>query len=61
MLGAAYQAKHGLFAGRTTFSKMTASLPEPELACQPFSDAAEVYGPMLQRYRGIIQELVKSC
>ncbi|KAJ8917192.1 hypothetical protein NQ315_012684 [Exocentrus adspersus] len=60
MLGAAYQAKHGLLAGSSTYTEITSSLPEPELACQPYGDADEVYAPMVQRYRSIIQELTKN-
>ncbi|XP_018574163.1 xylulose kinase [Anoplophora glabripennis] len=59
MLGAAYQAKYGLVGG--SYNALLSSLPDPELACQPYSDAAEVYGPMVNRYRSIIKELVKCC
>lgn len=47
MLGAAYQAKHGLLRSEgankaETFLDITKCLPPPTLACTPYSDAAEV-------------------
>ncbi|CAH0553307.1 unnamed protein product [Brassicogethes aeneus] len=60
MLGAAYQAKHGLLQDSSTFTEITACLPPSELACAPFSDAADIYEPMLERYRMIIKNLVPT-
>ncbi|KAE8745272.1 hypothetical protein FOCC_FOCC008064 [Frankliniella occidentalis] len=60
MLGAAYQAKHGLLGGEATFSELTASLPPPTLVCSPYKDASQIYDPMVTRYRKIIEEIVKE-
>lgn len=60
MLGAAYQAKHGLADSQTKFSDLTASLPEPTLVCSPYKDAAQIYDPMVARYRKLIKEIVKG-
>lgn len=60
MLGAAYQAKHGLLQDSSNYSEITSCLPPPELACEPYGDAAEIYEPMLERYRAIIKNLVPS-
>lgn len=60
MLGAAYQAKHGMLDGDGDFSQLTASLPPPTLVCTPYKDASQVYDPMVIRYRKLIQDIVKS-
>lgn len=60
MLGAAYQAKHGLLRQSNTSVDIRLLLPEPKLLCQPYKDAADTYGPMVERYRNIIQALLKS-
>ncbi|KAG8240102.1 hypothetical protein J437_LFUL019686, partial [Ladona fulva] len=60
VLGAAYQAKQGHLLGsdagdnEESHEAITACLPEPTLACSPFQDAAEIYDPMVIRYRKII-------
>lgn len=59
MLGAAYQAKHGLADSKTKFSDLTATLPPPTLVCSPFKDAPQIYDPMVVRYRKLIKEIVK--
>lgn len=59
MLGAAYQAKHGLLSKTSNYFKITSCLPEHELVCEPYSDAADIYDPMVERYRSIIQDLLK--
>lgn len=59
MFGAAYQAKHGLLKDTDNFFNLTATAPEPELVCEPYSDAAEIYPPMVQRFREIITDLTK--
>lgn len=58
MLGAAYQAKYGLLANEKTYNEITSCLPEPELACEPYKDAAEIYDPMVERYRDIVKSLI---
>ncbi|KAG8330811.1 hypothetical protein J6590_054099 [Homalodisca vitripennis] len=61
VLGAAYQAKHGLLHGAgSSFSDITKCLPQPVLACSPYADADQVYRPMMERYRKFIQEIQKS-
>ncbi|KAJ8970915.1 hypothetical protein NQ314_000965 [Rhamnusium bicolor] len=60
MLGAAYNAKLGLLSKTTSHSEVTSCLPEPELACEPYSDAADIYGPMVERYRSIIHHLLNN-
>ncbi|KAJ8976961.1 hypothetical protein NQ317_010158 [Molorchus minor] len=60
MLGAAYQAKHGLLGKGSHYTEVTACLPEPQLACEPYSDAEDIYSPMVQRYRNIIGDLLKN-
>ncbi|KAB0790713.1 hypothetical protein PPYR_14841 [Photinus pyralis] len=59
-IGSAYHAKIGLLGNEKTYQEITACLPEPELVCTPYSDAADIYEPMLKRYRNIIQMLVKT-
>ncbi|XP_060526324.1 xylulose kinase [Cylas formicarius] len=56
MLGAAYQAKHGLTG--ENWERITASLPEPVKVCDPYPDADEIYAPMTLRYRHVVQELL---
>ncbi|EEZ98930.1 xylulose kinase [Tribolium castaneum] len=51
MLGAAYQAKHGLLGSQSNYFEITSCLPPPRLICQPYSDASEIYEPMVARYR----------
>ncbi|CAG2056155.1 unnamed protein product [Timema podura] len=60
MLGSAYQAKHALVAEHTSFSEMTSCLPPPVLACQPYKDAAQVYNPMLARYRRLVKSILDT-
>lgn len=59
MLGAAYQAKHGLCKNTDNFFNLTATVAEPELICKPYSDAADIYPPMVERFRQIVKELGK--
>ncbi|KAJ8947058.1 hypothetical protein NQ318_019952 [Aromia moschata] len=60
MLGAAYQAKRGLLGESSNYMDMMSCVPQPELACEPYSDAADIYGPMVERYRNIIDDLLKE-
>lgn len=60
MLGAAYQAKHGLLFGKQSYDEITSTLPEPQLVCKPYPDAEAVYFPMVQRYRAIVKELTSE-
>lgn len=60
MLGGAYQAKHGLLKETSNYLEITSVLSAPVLACEPYADAAEIYGPMVERYRNIIKELVQK-
>lgn len=39
VMGAAYQAKHGLYRDKQSFEQITKCLPEPKLVCQPYNDA----------------------
>lgn len=57
MLGAAYQAKHGLLKDKGNFFELTSMVPEPELVCEPYSDAGDIYGPMVERFRSIVNDL----
>jgi len=42
MMGAAYQAKHGLLHSTCSFDELTRCLPELTLACRPYDDAESV-------------------
>lgn len=42
MMGAAYQAKHGLLRNNCSFDEITRCLPELTLVCQPYDDAESV-------------------
>jgi len=42
MMGAAYQAKHGLLQNNCSFDEITCCLPELTLVCQPYDDAESV-------------------
>lgn len=42
MMGAAYQAKHGLLRNESNFNEITRCLPEPTLVCRPYNDAETV-------------------
>lgn len=44
MMGAAYQAKHGLLQNinNCSFDEISRCLPELTLACQPYDDAESV-------------------
>ncbi|KAJ3650324.1 hypothetical protein Zmor_022019 [Zophobas morio] len=59
MLGAAYQAKHGLLGKHSNYVEVTSCLPPPRLICEPYADAAEIYEPMVERYRKIVSSLIK--
>ncbi|XP_043674202.1 xylulose kinase isoform X1 [Vespula pensylvanica] len=59
MMGAAYQAKHGLLRNESNFEEITASLPEPTVVCRPYDDAESIYRPMTQRYRKLIERIIK--
>nr|XP_023030477.1 xylulose kinase [Leptinotarsa decemlineata] len=61
VFGSAYQAKHGLlYENSKTYSEITKTVPEPILACVPYKDAAEIYDPMVERYKNVIRELTKK-
>jgi xylulokinase len=60
MLGAAYQAKHGFLGEESNYREVTSSLPPPRLICEPYADAAEIYGPMIARYRTIEAFLLQN-
>ncbi|XP_017774210.1 PREDICTED: xylulose kinase [Nicrophorus vespilloides] len=59
MLGAAYQAKYALHKSESTYKEITSCLPEPQLICEPFTDAEDIYGPMVIRYRKLIADIMK--
>lgn len=42
MMGAAYQAKHGLLQNKSSFDEIICSLPELTLVCKPYDDAESV-------------------
>ncbi|XP_050297217.1 xylulose kinase-like isoform X2 [Anthonomus grandis grandis] len=58
MLGSAYQAKHGLTGER--YHDIIAVLPEPQKVCDPYPDAQEIYAPMTERFRRIVNELIEE-
>nr|CAI5863868.1 unnamed protein product [Callosobruchus analis] len=60
MVGAGYQAKHGLVKSSMSYEDMISNLPQPELACEPYHDANEIYTPMVERYRSIVKDLIKK-
>lgn len=60
MLGAAYQAKHGVVRNSQSFQEIVSTVPKPALACEPADDADKIYTPMVERYRSIIKQLTKS-
>ncbi|XP_018349320.1 PREDICTED: xylulose kinase [Trachymyrmex septentrionalis] len=60
MMGAAYQAKHGLLQNNCSFNEITRCLPELTLVCQPYDDAESIYKPMTVRYRKIIDQILKK-
>lgn len=60
MFGAAYQAKHGLLKGTDNFFNLTATAPKPELFCEPYGDAADIYPPMVERFRNILKGLTNE-
>ncbi|KAF5295975.1 hypothetical protein FQA39_LY12747 [Lamprigera yunnana] len=59
-VGSAYQAKIGLLKPDCSYEEITSLLPQPELACVPYSDAAEIYAPMVLRYRNIVASLLEE-
>lgn len=59
MFGAAYQAKHGLLKDTGNYFNLTATALAPELICEPYSDAVDIYPPMVQRFREIVKELTE--
>ncbi|XP_077274368.1 xylulose kinase isoform X2 [Temnothorax americanus] len=60
MMGAAYQAKHGLLRNNCSFNEITRCLPELTLVCQPYDDAESIYKPMTARYRKIVDQILKK-
>lgn len=60
MLGAAYQAKHGLLSGEKKYFEIMASLPPPRLMCQPNSGSREIYEPMVARYRRLEASILQK-
>lgn len=60
VLGAAYQAKHGYLGKNGDYNQLTKYLKEPHLACEPYKDAEEIYGPMVVRYRSIVRSLLSE-
>lgn len=53
MIGAAYQAIIGFKRNRGE-PIPTAEFLIPKLACEPYKDAEEIYGPMVQNLRNIV-------
>lgn len=60
VLGAAYQAKHGYLGKAGDYNQLTSSLKPPRLECEPYKDAAEIYEPMVARYRSLVQWLLNE-
>nr|XP_022920709.1 xylulose kinase-like [Onthophagus taurus] len=54
VLGSGYQAKYALYKKEKCFKEVTENLPEPKLLCSPFQDVEEIYIPMVEKYRKII-------
>lgn len=61
VMGAAYQAKFGLRGKDQSYTSMTAHLPAPKLTCVPYKDVNQIYRPMMERYRKIIETLTKNA
>ncbi|XP_029159809.1 xylulose kinase isoform X2 [Nylanderia fulva] len=60
MMGAAYQAKHGLLRNNCSFDIITHCLPEFIPVCEPYDDAESIYKPMTIRYRKIRDQILKK-
>ncbi|XP_044738718.1 xylulose kinase-like isoform X2 [Chrysoperla carnea] len=60
VLGASYQAKHGLYCKEKSYDEITSVLTPPTLVCEPFKDAPELYDPMVLRYRNILNTLLSE-
>ncbi|KAL1517162.1 hypothetical protein ABEB36_000961 [Hypothenemus hampei] len=58
VLGAAYQAKYGLL--NVNFDDMVSVLPQPVKICDPYPDVADIYDPMVERYRNIVKDLLRQ-
>ncbi|XP_076056082.1 xylulose kinase-like [Oratosquilla oratoria] len=54
-LGCAYRAKHGLLEGKF---KDVIKAPDFKLACNPNTDAAQIYEPMVEKFRNLEECLV---
>ncbi|GLV44319.1 uncharacterized protein CBL_12385 [Carabus blaptoides fortunei] len=61
VMGAAYQAKFGLRCKDQSYASMIAHLPAPKTTCVPYKDVNQIYRPMLERYRKIIETLTKNA
>lgn len=57
VIGAAYQAKIGLHNKNHSSAEILSHLPAPILASSPYKDATQIYKPMLERYRKIVENL----
>ncbi|XP_050432024.1 xylulose kinase [Adelges cooleyi] len=64
VLGAAYQAKHGLMRDQNSkdelFQSVVSTLEPPKLACSPHKDAYQIYTPMVERYNNIIKQVLSD-
>ncbi|XP_054723278.1 xylulose kinase-like [Uloborus diversus] len=59
-LGAALRAKHGLLGEEFGFHKMFEEPLKLHLSAKPAKDAAEIYGPMLLRYRILEDRIIRE-
>lgn len=50
MMGAAYQAKHGLLHNNCSFDEIIRCLPEPTPVCKPYDDAESVSKISLKKF-----------
>lgn len=60
-LGSALRAKHALLGEDFCYQDMFTKPLGIHLSATPAKDAAEVYGPMLARYRILQERVIKSC
>lgn len=60
VVGAAYQAKIAMHNKNHSYSEILSHLPEPILTCSPYTDVIQIYKPMMERYRKIIDSLANQ-
>ncbi|XP_050539427.1 xylulose kinase isoform X2 [Daktulosphaira vitifoliae] len=64
VLGAAYQAKHGIMrnqnSGGDFFHSVVNTVKPAKLACSPHKDAYETYTPMVVQYNNIMKQILSN-